>query len=220
MTRSRLVRPLLLFCGALALLGVGVAAFVWSGVYGIGADDPHAKPVEAALQRLRERSVAVRAKGIEVPSDLDHTKRVEAGAQHYAEMCAGCHLAPGITRSELREGLYPQPPSLVEASPRDSGSAFWIIKHGIKMSAMPAWGKSHDDEAIWSMVAFVRKLPTLSPADYRELAGQAGTNHVHGHTEPPHSAAHDASAPPTRASEPVTRKSGSHAHGHGQHHRH
>jgi mono/diheme cytochrome c family protein len=216
MVRSWLVRPLLLLCGALVLLGVGIAAFVWSGVYGIGADDPHVKPVEAALQRLRERSIAVRAEALDVPSDLDHAKRAEAGAHHYAEMCVGCHLAPGITRSELREGLYPLPPSLVEPSVRDPRSAFWIIKHGIKMSAMPAWGKSHDDEAIWNMVAFIRKMPAMSPGDYHALAGQAPTNHSHGVVQA------DSPAPagtmlPSRAAEPARRKSRDHGHGHHQH---
>jgi mono/diheme cytochrome c family protein len=48
--------------------------------------------------------------------------------------------------------------------------AFWIIKHGIKMSAMPAWGKTLDDTAIWELVAFVRKMPEMTPETYAELS--------------------------------------------------
>ncbi|WP_244859103.1 c-type cytochrome [Shewanella dokdonensis] len=64
-----------------------------------------------------------------------------------------------------------------------------MIKHGVKMSAMPAWGFSHDDPTIWSMVAFLMKLPDLSPAQYQELVAKAppdedmgeGSSHEHKH---------------------------------------
>jgi mono/diheme cytochrome c family protein len=87
-------------------------------------------------------------------------------------MCTGCHLAPGMAESEIRPGLYPQPPNLsqVRIDPR---AAFWTIKHGIKMSAMPAWGGSHDDATIWSMVAFLQKLPGLTPAQYKAIVAKA-----------------------------------------------
>jgi hypothetical protein len=87
-------------------------------------------------------------------------------------MCTECHLAPGRLDSEIRPGLYPQPPNLsqVRIDPKD---AFWVIKHGIKMSAMPAWGGSHDDATIWSMVAFLQKLPDLTPAQYQDIVARA-----------------------------------------------
>ena len=87
-----------------------------------------------------------------------------------ATLCVGCHLAPGVTKSELRRGLYPHPPNLSQQDPPDARRAFWTIKHGIKMSAMPAWGKSLDDAAIWDLVAFVRQLPAMAPEAYQQLA--------------------------------------------------
>jgi hypothetical protein len=48
--------------------------------------------------------------------------------------------------------------------------AFWVIKHGIKMSAMPAWGKSLDDARVWDIVAFVRKMPEVAPETCQELS--------------------------------------------------
>ncbi|MHB8721984.1 MAG: c-type cytochrome [Steroidobacteraceae bacterium] len=54
---------------------------------------------------------------------------------------------------------------------RLSAPAFWIIKHGIKMSAMPAWGKSLDDAAIWDIVAFVRQLPQMTPDTSAQITG-------------------------------------------------
>ncbi len=157
---------------ALVVIGVvGVGAFVYSGIYNIGADDHHTRPVYALMQTLRERSIEWRSKDLTIPN-LDDPQLILKGAGQYAAMCTGCHLAPGMADSEIRPGLYPQPPELskFKSDPRE---AFWVIKHGIKMSAMPAWGGSHDDATIWSMVAFLQKLPGLSPAQYKDIVARA-----------------------------------------------
>ena len=155
--------------GTLAALSLGAGAFVYSGVYNIGADNHHTRMVLALIGQLRDRSIAVRARAIEVP-DLDDPGRIAAGARQYAQHCVGCHLAPGVTGSDLRPGLYPHPPNLVQQDLPDPRRAFWTLKHGIKMSAMPAWGKTLDDAAIWDVVAFVRKQSSLAPEAYKQLA--------------------------------------------------
>ena len=131
------------FVGVLAaLLFIFTAAFVYFGIYNIAADAPHTKPVYALLESLRDRSITVHARSIAVPKDLDVQKRVTAGGGLYGEMCAGCHLGPGVARSELSQGLYPQAPELAKHSHLGPAEQFWIIKHGVKLSAMPAWGKT------------------------------------------------------------------------------
>lgn len=159
----------LLAAALLATLGLGGAVFVGSGIYNIGADDHHTKIVLALIEALRERSISVRAASINVPPMLGEPSRIGAGAQHYAMLCAGCHLAPGVTKSNIRAGLYPHPPNLAQETARDPQRAFWTIKHGIKMSAMPAWGISLDDAALWDIVAFVEKMPSLTPEAYQAL---------------------------------------------------
>lgn len=181
-SRKSLVSLLLL----LVIAAVILIGFLWSGLYNVAADDPHTRPVLVMMETLRDRSIHVRARDVVVPN-LDDEALVLKGAGQYAAMCTGCHLAPGMEESEIRPGLYPQPPDLskVHVDPRD---AFWAIKHGLKMSAMPAWGGSHDDPTIWSMVAFVQKLPDMSPAQYRDLVAKAppdeemegGHHHHHG----------------------------------------
>ena len=154
---------------SLAASVIGAAVFVGSGMYNIGADDHHTKPVLAIIETLRDRSIGVRAASIAVPR-LEDPARIAGGAERYSVLCVGCHLAPGVTKSDLRAGLYPHPPNLAEEDIQDPRRAFWTIKHGIKMSAMPAWGKSLDDEVIWDIVAFVRQMPNVSPEMYRQLS--------------------------------------------------
>jgi mono/diheme cytochrome c family protein len=152
------------------LLGtLGAALFVESGIYDIGADDHHTKAVLALITRLRDRSIEARLGSIK-PQLAATPAMIKSGAEHYAALCVGCHLAPGVAKSDLRAGLYPHPPSLAQEDIQESRRAFWIIKHGIKMSAMPAWSKTLDDAGIWDVVAFVRKMPDLTPEDYQQLA--------------------------------------------------
>lgn len=183
----------------LGLGGVGLLAglgFLYSGIYSMGADDEHTKPVYWALETLRERSIGVRSKDIAVPP-LDDAQMLLSGGADYNDMCAGCHLKPGVKSSDMAMGLYPRPPNLAMSASEhghggdDHGDAatsaarqFWIIKHGIKASGMPAWGKTHDDSRIWAMVAFLQKLPQLDETQYQILTARAEPMSSHAeHTE-------------------------------------
>jgi mono/diheme cytochrome c family protein len=168
-------------CLVVAVAAIAFAAlFVYSGAFDVAADTPHSALVYAVMETVRDRSIAVRIKGIEVPP-LDDPKLIADGGQHYAEMCVDCHLAPGAKESEIREGLYPQPPNLTEHMHASSAEMFWVIKHGIKMSAMPAWGKTHDDRSIWGIVAFLQKLPEFTPDQYQALVARNGEADHHRH---------------------------------------
>ncbi len=153
------------------LIIIALGVWIWSGSYNIGADSPHWAFTRYLIGQVREHSIASHSAGIKVP-DLDNPALLSEGAHHYARMCTGCHLAPGMGDSELRQGLYPKPPNLTHFAP-DPAAAFWVIKHGIKMTAMPAWGKTHDDQKIWAMVAYLQKQPHMSVERYRQLAGLA-----------------------------------------------
>ncbi|HET6912367.1 MAG TPA: cytochrome c [Rhodanobacteraceae bacterium] len=186
----------------LVVIAIVLALFGYSGLYNIGADDHHWSLTYKAMQTVRDRSIHVRSEDIKVPN-LDDPQLILKGAGQYAAMCTGCHLRPGMEDSELRKGMYPQPPNLskVHVDPQD---AFWVIKHGIKMSAMPAWGLdgSHDDPTIWSMVAFIEKLPGMTPAQYKAIVAKAppdedmdmdsgaGNAHTHSHGEADHGSDH------------------------------
>lgn len=176
--------PKVLLVGAVLGLAGGLG-FVYSGAYSIGADVPHWRPVEMFIEIFRNHAITNHARGIVVPTNLDDPAVIAMGAEHYNAMCTGCHLSPVQTDSEIRPGLYPQPPKLAQQGIDNPGEAFWVIKHGIKLTAMPAWGPTHDDEEIWAMVAFLRKLPTLSPAGYKTLVGSSGEE-AHDHDSHDH----------------------------------
>src|ERR1700682_4329760 len=109
--------------GTVAVGVIGAGLFIESGFYDIGADDHHTKIVLAVIEQLRERSIGVRARTIEAPA-LEAPQRVAARAEHYAALCVGCHLAPGVAKSEIRAGMYPHPPSLAQEEVRDSRRVF------------------------------------------------------------------------------------------------
>ena len=172
------LRKALLAVSILAAATVVAAGAVWSGAYNIAADDPHTRPVHAFLEVARARSIHARAGKLQIPSGLGTEEQIREGAGNYDAMCAACHLAPGLSPTELSQGLYPAPPDLT-ATRVDEATAFWVIKHGIKASGMPAWGLSMGDEYIWNMAAFLQKLPDLDATGYRALVDSSG-GHSHG----------------------------------------
>lgn len=161
------------------VLVLGAVVYLGGGFYDVGADKPHTGLVAWVLGTVRERSIDAHGEDIPVPK-LDDPRMIAEGAEHYDAMCTTCHLAPGMAENELRPGLNPRPPVLAKEPPDSPGEAFWTIKHGIKMTGMPAWGVTHSDEEIWNIVAFLEKLPKLSPGEYRALVAQSGDHH-HDH---------------------------------------
>ena len=178
-TRKSLISLALLALAAVVLAG----AFLWSGLYDIGADDHHTRPVYAALETLRERSILARARALTVP-DLSDPALIREGAGNYDAMCSGCHLAPGMKPTELSTGLYPSPPKFANGQMNSPAHHFWVIKHGIKASGMPAWGKSMDDRYLWGMVAFTQQFKTMTAAQYTaQVTASPGHSHGGGETD-------------------------------------
>lgn len=154
----------------LVLIAVIVGAIVmYSGVVNIAATNPHNPITAMVLSTTMDNSVRAHAKGITAPS-LEDEQMIMEGFRHYREMCVGCHLAPGIDSSEIRTGLMPTPPRLQEAAEEwQPAELFWVIKNGVKMTGMPAWGPTHSDEKIWAIVAFLEKLADMSVEQYEAM---------------------------------------------------
>jgi mono/diheme cytochrome c family protein len=174
------VKSILIVLATLIAIVGGAIGFAYSGLYNVAAtaSGPHA--LDWLLETTRERSVSARAEGIAVP-DLSPDARVGAGAAAFREMCAGCHGAPDRKPFVGARDMTPPPPDLTQVvAERKPAELFWVVKHGLRMSGMPAWGPTHSDTELWDLVAFLQRLPGLSAAAYERLAG-SGNPHTHHH---------------------------------------
>lgn len=162
----------------LVIAGIGAAGFAFSGLYNIGADSQHGKVVGWLLATTSRASIERSAARVKVP-DLNDERMKLAGANDFKAMCAGCHGAPGQKPEAIGQGLNPPPPDLAESAAHMTvAELFWVTKHGIRMTGMPAWGETHDDDALWPVVAFMTGLPELGAKEYQALlAKAAGTGH-------------------------------------------
>ena len=177
-------RSLRAVIAAILVAGVAVVlgglALIYSGLYDVAATAPHWGVTRWALETARTRSIKAHAAGIEVPPGLDDPAKIVNGVEHFAAHCAVCHGAPGVPRGDIARGLYPSPADLGKAVPLYSpAELFWMLKHGIKMTGMPAW-TDHSDEDLWATVAFLRRLPGMSEQDYAKLV-TASMAHRHHH---------------------------------------
>ena len=164
---------LLALIGAIAIV-VGIAAlvFFFGGFFNVAATNPEPAPVSWALIKVRTASVDRHATQ-SPPAGYDTPEKVQAGAKAYmARGCINCHGGPGVEWQKFSEGLRPDPPDLKDIVPnREPRHLFWVVKNGINMTGMPSFGATGmEDPEIWSVVAFLKKLPEVKPDDFKKWA--------------------------------------------------
>lgn len=175
-----------------ALLGAaGAAVVVYGGFYNAGATRSHFQWVHSLLEFALQRSVRSHARDIEAPVSVATGVAPAVllrGAGLYRDNCLACHGAPGIAQADIGKSMQPIPGPLSDAARRwKPNEMYWIIRHGIKMSGMPAWEYHLADEDIWALVALLMSMPGMSPAAYAALDAQAG--HPQRAPRPGHSSA-------------------------------
>jgi mono/diheme cytochrome c family protein len=173
------MRTFLAIIGLLAILvGIAAAVFFFGGFYNVAAAVEDPGIVKWALTQVRQASIARHASG-SPPMSLDDAAVVQAGARAFSERgCVNCHGGPGVNWAKFSEGLRPDPPDLKEiANDISAAQLFWVIKNGINMTGMPSFGAIEvPDREIWTIAAFVKKLPTVSDDDFKAwTAPAAGT---------------------------------------------
>lgn len=156
--------------GAVAtLLAVGALLVVVSGAVPIKASSGHWAITEMFLQFAKRRSVATHAIGIKVPP-LDDRAMVLKGAGHFEGGCRPCHGRPGEPLPKIPQAMTPKSPALAShIGTWTPAELFSIVKHGIKLTGMPAWPALQRDDEVWAMVAFLRVLPDLDRTEYLRL---------------------------------------------------
>lgn len=148
---------------------VAGAVFLFLGLYDVAANRQHLAPTYWLLETGLRESVKHHSRGIAVPP-LEDPALVQRGLGLYRAHCVQCHGAPGVAPAAFALGMRPAPASLVHTA-RVWGPAelFWTVKHGIKMSGMPAWEFRMPEEDMWAVVAFVRRMPGYTPEAYQAL---------------------------------------------------
>jgi mono/diheme cytochrome c family protein len=159
--------------GTLGIIGaIGALVYFFGGFYSVAGTQEDPAIVHWALVQVRTASVNRHAQD-PAPANLNDAARVQAGARGFAENgCANCHGAPGVSWAKFSEGLHPEPPGLKDVvNDRTPSQLFWVIKNGINMTGMPSFALAGaKDDEIWSMVAFLKKLPDVSDDDYKTWA--------------------------------------------------
>ncbi|HXW24989.1 MAG TPA: cytochrome c [Xanthobacteraceae bacterium] len=161
---------LLAFIGFVAIVvAVAAAAFFFGGFYSVAGTSEDPEIVKWALEKVRTASISRHATEAP-PIPLDDPANIQAGARAFAARgCANCHGGPGVEWAKFSEGMNPGPPDLNDVvKERQPGELYWAIKNGINMTGMPSFGKIEvPDKEIWTIVAFIKKLPSVSDADYK-----------------------------------------------------
>ena len=156
-----------------ALLGIVIAlAVVWTGLLNLAASVPHPAGWSTLLHYTFKRSAVFHAGGLQPPPDINSAALIQKGAIYYDRVCSHCHSVPGRGQNVVALAMRPQPQYLPNvAQDFTAPELFWIIKHGIKYSAMPAWPVQDRDDEVWALAAFVKQVPKMRGDAYRRLIG-------------------------------------------------
>ena len=169
MTASVLKAFLLLV--ALVVL-TAVLAFIWIGSGGVSARADPGR-IETVVARTMRRLAIPRAARDRANPVAVTREVVTEGMAHWADHCAACHANDGGGKTEMGLGLYPKPPDMRLAATQSltDGELFYIIENGIRLTGMPGWGDGSEESgrASWHLVAFIRHLPHLTPAEKLEM---------------------------------------------------
>src|SRR5262249_6111902 len=111
------------------------------------------------------------------PTGLTATNLTQ-GASEYEEHCALCHGGAKAKVSPMRDQFNPPVPQLIDRIPDDDDAwLFWVTKHGVRMTGMPAWNGLMSDDELWKIVAFIKnsdKLPPETQTAWRNFAATPG----------------------------------------------
>jgi mono/diheme cytochrome c family protein len=149
----------------IVLLVAAAYVGVQFGMMPAGAD---AKPFpleEWAAKRSLHSAMAREDAGYENPLQPTDQNLI-AGVHLYAANCAVCHGAADAAQSTLSKGFYIEAPQLAKDGVEDDPDkmTFWKLKHGIRFSAMPAFGGTLSDDDLWKLTTFLSKMDKLPPA--------------------------------------------------------
>ncbi len=158
----------------LAIAAAGVAATVlYGGFYSVASTRQHWQITHTLLDTAMRYSVRRHARDVAEPALADERMALR-GAACFRDNCVQCHGAPGVAQGDIGKSMQPIPDPLVNAMRRwRPRELYWVTRNGIKMSGMPAWEFRLTEGQLWDVVAFMQRLPDLSPVQYAQWLQQA-----------------------------------------------
>src|SRR3954467_3113080 len=176
----------------LILLAGTVFAVASFGLYPIGADNPPGGLERSLAMRAMDTYAEKHKPAMDNPTAINADNLAE-GAQEYEEHCAFCHGGAKAKISPMRDKFNPPVPQLLTRIPHDPDNwLFWVTKHGVRMTGMPAWDGVMSDEEMWKVVAFIKhsdKLPPEAAAAWQKMAATPGEIDEHTPEQHEHSPA-------------------------------
>jgi mono/diheme cytochrome c family protein len=157
----------------LAIGALGVGAYTMHNMMQRGfSTRAEPMPMERALATtIRERAIPSRYTTMKNPVMVT-PELIHEGMAHWADHCATCHANNASGDTMYGKMMYPRPPDMRQKDTQDmsDGELYYTIKNGVRLSGMPAFGDPGDDDMdSWRLVAFIRHLPQLTPAEEREM---------------------------------------------------
>jgi mono/diheme cytochrome c family protein len=191
------MKKLIMIVLLLMLAVAGYGAF-WIHQHGFSAREEPSWLESVLARHARRIATPAGAKELTNPHPLTETSRAEA-REHFVAHCSVCHGLDGSGDTVFGRNMYPKVPDLshTETQRLTDGELYYIISNGVRFTGMPAFGGEDDPQSIWELVAFIRRLPTLSPeelklmqklssGDGRQQKGESPQPHTHGSEAKPH----------------------------------
>jgi len=154
------------FLGVVVSIGLIVLAsylFVTRGALFMGTDTKPL-PMEETIAGAAITASIGKSADDQPPLPADETNLL-AGAKVYVNACAGCHGKLDQASSGAK-GFYPPPPHLLPpgtgVTDDPVGATHWVVKNGVRFSAMPRFSHKLSDTEIWQVSLLLRnanKLP-------------------------------------------------------------
>lgn len=157
----------------LSLAIAGLSLFGFGEFWRLSAIRQHPLWLYQSIVLMRDTIIGIDASDVALPDGFAPVANTRT-AGLYQMNCGPCHGGPGVAPQDFALGMMPVPPPLAGvARERSAEEIFWFIRNGLKMSGMPAWEGRLSDAEMLDLTAFVAALPSLSPAEYRNLVAEA-----------------------------------------------
>ena len=185
MTKKTTILLAMVVLGGLAYFGVAVAR------HGFSAREKPSRIEQFLARHARKIATPADARQLQNPYAVT-PESLAAAREHWVVGCATCHALDGSGNTVLGRNLYPPAPDMRAAYVQTlaDGELYYIITNGVRFTGMPAWGGEHTPEQTWQLVAFIRRLPTLSPEELKQMEELATTGSAAGPAHEAGSKAH------------------------------